>query len=150
MSKRILLCVVCVMTFLTGRLGAQDSQTSEKGRVAHLSEETFSSEVADFEKDKGTYLKNIPCVVDFYAAWCKPCKKLSPTLDSLAYECQNSIRFFKVDVAQTPELVKAYELEYVPSFLFCKDGKVELVREVNGDFRTYVAQYFSQGSPSSK
>lgn len=130
------------VSLLNSFVMAQSRPSMEPGKVCQLTEETFAAVVADFKNNKSRYLESTPCVVDFYATWCQPCKKLSPTIDSLAAENRGSLRFFKVDVAQTPEIVRAYGLEYVPCFLFCKNGTVQVIREVNGDFRTYVERYF--------
>jgi thioredoxin 1 len=65
-----------------------------------------------------------PVVVDFYATWCGPCKRLSPMLDSMAGSLTNKVKFFKVDVDQSAALVQQYQIEGMPTLIFFKNGKV--------------------------
>lgn len=64
-----------------------------------------------------------PVVVDFFATWCGPCKRLSPMLDNLAGPLTNRVKFLKVDVDQSANLAKQFEVEGVPTLIFFKDGK---------------------------
>lgn len=72
---------------------------------------------------------NSAVVVDFYATWCGPCKRLSPMLDELAGPFTNRINFLKVDVDQSPELSQRYGVEGVPTLVFLRNGK-EVDRQV--------------------
>ena len=65
-----------------------------------------------------------PAVVDFFATWCGPCKRLSPMLDNLAEPLTNRIKFLKVDVDQSAKLAARFGVEGVPTLLFFKDGQV--------------------------
>ena len=72
---------------------------------------------------------NRPVVVDFYATWCGPCKRLAPLLDKLAGPLTNRIDFLKVDVDRSPELAKRYGIEGVPTLIFFRNDK-EVDRQV--------------------
>ncbi len=102
-----------------GKDGAR-STTAPTVNVKSVTQAQFESEIAQNDR---------PIVVDFYATWCGPCKRLSPILDELAGPLTNQINFLKVDVDQSPELAKRYRVEGVPTLLFLRDGK-ELDREV--------------------
>ncbi len=102
-----------------GRNGA-GSATAPTVNVKPVTQAQFDSEIAQ---------NNRPVVVDFYATWCGPCKRLSPILDELAGPLTNRINFLKVDVDQSPELAQRYRIEGVPTLLFLRDGK-ELDRQV--------------------
>jgi thioredoxin 1 len=65
----------------------------------------------------------VPVVVDFYATWCGPCKRLAPRLDQLAEAFTNQIRFVKVNIDESPELAQQYQVQGVPTLLFLRDGK---------------------------
>jgi thioredoxin 1 len=65
-----------------------------------------------------------PVVVDFYATWCGPCKRLAPVMEELAGTYKDQVRFVKVDIDRSPELAKQYEIEGVPTVIFFKDGKI--------------------------
>lgn len=68
-------------------------------------------------------------VIDFFATWCGPCKRIAPAFEKLA-ESITSIQFFKVDVDESPELVNQFDISAMPTFVFLKDGKE--VRRVEG------------------
>ncbi|MFN8206125.1 MAG: thioredoxin domain-containing protein [Bacteroidales bacterium] len=65
----------------------------------HLTRAEFLTKVVDFEKNptKLTYLGDKPCIVDFYASWCGPCKMVSPIMEELAKEYAGRIYIYKVD-----------------------------------------------------
>ncbi len=102
-----------------GRNGAGPAAAST-ANVTLVNQAQFASEIAQ---------TNRPVVVDFYATWCGPCKRLSPILDDLAGPLTNQINFLKVDVDQSPELAQRYAVEGVPTLLFLRNGK-ELDRQV--------------------
>jgi thioredoxin 1 len=82
--------------------------------VAHLSKDSFSSEVI---KKKGVVF------VDFYAEWCGPCKMTAPVIEQLAAE-QKDVAFYKVDVDQNSELASQYSVFSIPTFVIFKDGQI--------------------------
>ena len=65
-----------------------------------------------------------PVVVDFYATWCGPCRQISPTLDAAAGPFAGRIKFFKVNVDESPGLAQNYQVAAIPTLLFFKDGKL--------------------------
>ena len=73
---------------------------------------------------KPAELKGKVVVVDFYATWCGPCKRLSPMLDNLAGPLTNRVKFVKVDVDQSAKLARQFGIDGVPTLIFFKDGKV--------------------------
>ena len=62
-------------------------------------------------------------VVDFYATWCGPCKKLSPTLDEVSEELGEQLNIVKVDVDESEDLAMDYGIRSVPTVLFFKNGQ---------------------------
>lgn len=72
-------------------------------------------------------------VIDFFATWCGPCKRIAPTYEKLS-ESLTSIQFFKVDVDESPELVSQFDISSMPTFIFLKDG-VEVKRVEGADMR---------------
>jgi thioredoxin 1 len=68
-------------------------------------------------------------VIDFFATWCGPCKKIAPTFEKLS-EAFPTVQFFKVDVDESAELVNMFDISAMPTFVFLKDGKV--VKKVEG------------------
>ncbi len=70
---------------------------------------------SDFEYEVLAYSQNIPVVVDFWATWCRPCKTLSPLLETIAYEAMGSFRLAKVDVDANPNLALQFGVRTVPT-----------------------------------
>lgn len=68
--------------------------------------------------------QNTLLVVDFFATWCGPCKKLSPTLDEVGEEFAGKANIVKVDVDESEALAVEYGIRSVPTVLFFKGGKV--------------------------
>ena len=68
-------------------------------------------------------------VIDFFATWCGPCKKIAPAFEKLA-EVYPSIVFLKVDVDESAELVDKYGISAMPTFVFLKEGVV--VKRIEG------------------
>ena len=62
-------------------------------------------------------------VVDFFATWCGPCKKLSPTLDEVIEEFGDRVNIVKVDVDESEDLAMTYGIRSVPTVLFFKNGQ---------------------------
>jgi len=64
-----------------------------------------------FEGDK-------PVIVDFYADWCGPCKRVAPTLEDLAKEYEGEIIIYKVNTDKNPNVSRAFGISGIPAFLF--------------------------------
>lgn len=64
-----------------------------------------------------------PVLVDFYATWCGPCKRLAPVLSALAGEYAGRVKFVKVDVDRDPALAARYQITGVPTLLWFHQGR---------------------------
>ena len=85
----------------------------------HLTKETFLTKVFDFEKNKEWKFEgNKPCVIDFYADWCGPCKMVAPVLEELAKDFDGKMDVYKVNTEQEQELASVFGIRSIPSFLF--------------------------------
>ncbi|WP_455627797.1 thioredoxin [Parabacteroides chinchillae] len=113
----VLLLVSCTMSAKTGEKQAEKATTAE---VVHLNKAEFLSKVFDFEKspNKWVYEGDKPCIIDFYADWCGPCKKVAPILNELAEIYKNDIVIYKVNVDKEKELASAFGIQSIPTFLF--------------------------------
>jgi thioredoxin 1 len=88
--------------------------------MEHLTKETFLSKVFNFEKNKEWKFEgNLPCLIDFYADWCQPCKIVAPILEELAEEYKGKINIYKIDTEDQQELSAAFGIRSIPSLLFC-------------------------------
>ena len=88
--------------------------------LEHLTKDTFISKVFDYEKNKEwNYAGELPCLIDFYADWCSPCKMVAPILEELAEEYKGKINIYKVDTEDQQELASVFGIRSIPSLLFC-------------------------------
>jgi thioredoxin 2 len=69
-------------------------------------------------------LSPVPVLVDFWAAWCGPCRMVSPVLDKLARERPGRIKLVKVDVDTSPDLSRRFDVQAIPTLMVMVDGKV--------------------------
>ena len=65
-----------------------------------------------------------PALIDFWAAWCGPCRMVSPVLDKLAVERAGRVKLVKVDVDKSPALSQRFDIQAIPTMLLIRDGKV--------------------------
>ena len=96
--------------------------------MEHLTKETFLEKVFNYEQNQEwKYEGNLPCLIDFYADWCGPCKMVAPILEELSKEFEGKINIYKVNTEVEQELSAAFGIRSIPSLLFCpKDGKPQM------------------------
>jgi len=75
---------------------------------------------ADFEFEVLAYSQNVPVVVDFWAEWCRPCRKLGPVIEELAREAGNGVKVGKLNVDENPATIQG-----IPTVILFKDGNVK-------------------------
>ena len=94
----------------------------------HLTKETFLSKVFNYEASKEWKFEgNKPCIIDFYADWCGPCKMVAPVLEELAKEYEGKLDVYKVDTEKETELASVFGIRSIPSLLFVpKDGQPQM------------------------
>ncbi len=96
--------------------------------MEHLTKQTFQEKVFNFEQNKDwKYEGELPCLIDFYADWCGPCKMVAPILEELSEEYKGKINIYKVDTEDQQELAAVFGIRSIPSLLFCpKDGQPQM------------------------
>ncbi|MBM4194836.1 MAG: thioredoxin [Gemmatimonadetes bacterium] len=92
----------------------------------------MSNAVAVTDADFATAVEQQPglTVVDFWAAWCQPCRMIAPILDQLSVEYAGKVRVAKLDVDSNQKTTMRFNVRSIPALLFFKDGK--LVDQVIG------------------
>lgn len=96
--------------------------------VEHLTKESFLSKVFNYETNKEWKFEGVrPCVIDFYADWCGPCKMVAPILEELSNEFEGKVDIFKVDTEAEQELAAVFGIRSIPSILFVPaDGQPQM------------------------
>ena len=98
-------------------------------KTMQMTKALFVANVFDFEKspDKWTYKGARPCVIDFYADWCRPCKMVAPLMEGFASSYQGKVDFYKVNIDQERELAQLFGIQSIPTVLFCPmEGKPQM------------------------
>jgi thioredoxin 2 len=83
--------------------------------------------IADASDDDFTEVAEkarIPVLVDLWAAWCGPCRMVSPVLEQLATEYAGRLKLVKVDIDRSPRLSERFTVRAVPTLLLLRDGQV--------------------------
>ncbi len=83
--------------------------------IIHLSDSNFKKEVLE---------SDLPVLVDFWAAWCGPCKMIAPFIEELAKEYDKKIKVGKLDVDSNSKAASQYGIMSIPTVMFFKKGKV--------------------------
>jgi thioredoxin 1 len=65
-----------------------------------------------------------PVLVDFYAVWCGPCKRMEPIIEKVATKYHGKVKVLRVDVDKNPELAAKYRIEAVPHMMLFRNGDV--------------------------
>ena len=87
--------------------------------VEFLTKETFKEKVFNFEANKEWKFEgDKPCLIDFYADWCGPCKMVAPILEELDKEYKGEISIYKIDTEVERELAGMFGIQSIPSLLF--------------------------------
>jgi thioredoxin 1 len=94
----------------------------------HLTMDTFKEKVFNFEINKEWKFEGEkPCLIDFYADWCGPCKMVAPILEELSEEYVGKLDIYKVNTEEQRELSAIFGIQSIPSLLFVpKDGQPQM------------------------
>jgi thioredoxin 1 len=87
--------------------------------IEHLTKETFLKKIFNYEQNKEWKFEGEkPCIIDFYADWCAPCRMVAPVLEELAEDFDGKLDVYKVNTEEEQELASAFGIRSIPSFLF--------------------------------
>lgn len=107
--------------------------------VVELDKQQFLEKVWNYETNPNAWVYNgsLPCVIDFNAKWCGPCRKMEPILKDLAIKYNGKVIIYKVDVDKEKELASLFGISSIPAFLFCPTNG-----EPRGTMGAYPADEF--------
>jgi len=114
----------------SGNAGAKDEvKDNSNAEVIHLTAESFQKLVWDYKKNpqQWIYEGDQPCIIDFYADWCRPCKMIAPIMVELSNEYKGKVRIYKINTEQQRELAQLFNITSIPAVLFIpKNGKPQM------------------------
>lgn len=125
---KLIRMVILLMAFLPAismyATGNNDDKKAETS-VTALTKAEFIKRIHDFEANpkQWKYQGDKPSIVDFYATWCGPCKRLSPVLEELSKEYAGRVNFYKVDVDKEKDIARAFGISSIPTLLFSPMGE---------------------------
>ena len=87
--------------------------------IKHVSDASFEADVIN---------SDVPVLVDYWAAWCGPCKMIAPLLDEAAKQYEGRVIIAKVDVDANPETAAKFGVRGIPTLMLFKNGKAEATK----------------------
>jgi thioredoxin 1 len=134
--RRVLLIAFMSISFVllacnNSSSGGTDNKAStlKDGVVNQMSTQMFTKLIWDFKTNPKVFTFNgdLPCVIDFYADWCRPCRMVAPIMDEFAKEYSGKIRVFRVNTDAEQELSLFFQIRSIPSVMFVsKNGKPQM------------------------
>ncbi len=99
---------------------AQETKVEDKSLVKNIDYNFFVKNIWDLEKypDSFAYEAKLPCVIDFYADWCGPCKKVAPIMEDIAREYEGKVLVYKVNVDKDLKLPTIFKVSSIPTVFF--------------------------------
>ena len=104
----------------------QETTVEDNTYTKSLDYKTFVKKVWDIERypDSFAYQGKLPCIIDFYADWCGPCKKVAPIMEEMAQKYEDKIIVYKVNVDKEQKLPTIFKVKNIPTvFFFPTDGQ---------------------------
>ena len=148
--KRLFLLLVVVLFAMSARsqliLEAVDFDTVYT--VHSINQDQFRELIADWSAVEWEMLNPRPVVVDFYADWCQPCKRLEPMLRQIAQHYQGTVDFYRINVDENSDIADVFQIRSIPFLLICPlKGEPKSVIGVypQQEFIRVFNQVFEQG-----
>lgn len=108
----------------TSTEATKSESTTATSYVKVLNYDSFIKNIWNFEDnlEEFVFKGNKPCVIDFYATWCGPCKRVAPIIEKLAQEYNGKVDFYKVDTDENQKLAMILQIRNIPTVFFIKTG----------------------------
>jgi len=129
--KRIFFAILLALMALA--VNAQALEDADTVYTVHsIDQDGFKQMIADWEAHDWQMASPRPVVVDFYADWCMPCRRLAPILRDIAQHYHGTVDFYRINVDNNPDIAATFEVRSIPMLLICP---------LNGDPKEVVGLY---------
>ncbi len=129
MDKKVFLVLVAFAFTVTACQARSEKSAAEEsavvkeenaaGSVIYLTTAQFKQKVFNYDVNKEwKYEGDLPCILDFYADWCGPCRMIAPTLEQLAKEYSGKIYVYKINTDKEKELAQYLGIQSLPTLVF--------------------------------
>ena len=142
LAVTLFMLVVVSCSSVGGNKTESTSAGLKEGVVNQMSTEMFRTLVYDYQKNPTDwkYAGTQPCIIDFYADWCRPCKMVAPVMEELAQQYKGKVVFYKVNVDQEKELAQIFNIQSIPAILYVpSNGKPQMAVGMSGK-EEYIQQ----------
>ncbi len=102
---------------------AKPTKINDRNKMSAVQSTAGAVKVTESSFDDQVLKSDVPVLVDFYAEWCGPCHVQAPILDELAQEIETA-KIVKIDVDESQQLARRYEISSIPTLLVFKHGQV--------------------------
>jgi thioredoxin 2 len=136
--------IVCPHCTAVNRVPAD--KPAERAKCGACKNALFGGKPAEATADSfATHLRrnDIPVVVDFWAAWCGPCRAMAPAYERVAGELEPKVRFLKVDTEAEQQLAAQYNIRSIPTLMMFRNGRMVAQRAGASDapsLRAWIEQ----------
>jgi thioredoxin 1 len=119
------LAILMLISCSSGNAQFKKAETQTAGVVIHINDSLFKQKIFNYSaKTQWEYAGDIPCIIDFYADWCAPCRQMSPLLEEIAKKYEGKLVVYKVDTDKERLLTQNMGISSLPTIVFCpKSGK---------------------------
>ena len=133
--KRILFALLLALAAMSVNAQQRVDNPDTVYTVHSIDQDRFKDVIADWGATDWNMVSPRPVVVDFYADWCMPCRRLAPILHDVAQYYHGEVDFYRINVDDNPDIASAFEVRSIPMLLICP---------LQGDPKSLVGLYTMQ------
>ena len=133
--KRILFALLLALAAMSVNAQQRVDNPDTVYTVHSIDQDRFKDVIADWGATDWNMVSPRPVVVDFYADWCMPCRRLAPILRDVARYYHGEVDFYRINVDDNPDIASAFEVRSIPMLLICP---------LQGDPKSLVGLYTMQ------
>ena len=119
MRKRFLLIVLLALVAFGANAQRYSADLDTVYTVHSITQEQFKELIADYRAADWVMLNPRPVIVDFYADWCQPCRRLDPMLRQIAQHYNGEVDFYRINVDTNSDIADVFQIRSIPFLLIC-------------------------------